>query len=174
MAGSDNGKRTQNVQGERERDAINQFVHLALTYASDGTVQLFRNGAPYGRSYEADGPIHFEAGEAVVTLGLRHLPGTGNRYLTGVLKTAAVYDRVLSQDEIEALVDPSSRVVSEKMLLARLSAGELERWQRLMDRQVQVQSELRLLSQSGDLDEKSRWAHVAHTMFNLKEFLFVR
>ena len=42
-----------------ESEAANRFVHLAAVYDADGTIQLYRDGQPYGKPYESSGPVSF-------------------------------------------------------------------------------------------------------------------
>ena len=65
------------VEARPERDAANRPIHLAATYADDGTIALYREGKPLGSPYKTDGPAMFEAGQAHLIFGLRH--GTERR-----------------------------------------------------------------------------------------------
>jgi hypothetical protein len=114
MAGSEGFARYQSVHGGTESDAIDRPVHLAATYAADGSIRLYRDGRPYGNPYRASGPVTFPAGETTVLFGLRHAPAGGNRMLAGTIVRARVYDRALNPAEVEAsarsfgdYVDPS-------------------------------------------------------------------
>ena len=72
VAGSDFFRRTRDLEGPAEA-AAEQAVHLAATYAADGTIRLFRNGEPYDALDTAGGgPVAFAAGNARVLIGTRH------------------------------------------------------------------------------------------------------
>ncbi len=75
---------------------------MAITYAADGTIRMFRDGRPYGTPYKSSGPVTFPAGEAQVVFGLRHAPAGGNRMLAGTIVRARVYDRALDPAEVAA------------------------------------------------------------------------
>jgi hypothetical protein len=102
MAGSNNFSRTESFRATAEPgDAI---VHLAITYAADGTISAFRNGQAYGAPYRSAKPVLFRSGGAQVLFGLRHgTAGGGNRVLAASIERAALFDRALKQDEIAAL-----------------------------------------------------------------------
>jgi hypothetical protein len=100
MAGSDAFHRTRPPGGPAETEADRRVIHVAITYALDGTIALYREGHPYGSSYRSDGPISFSAGMAQVVFGLRHSPVGGNKMLAGTLVRARLYDRALSADEV--------------------------------------------------------------------------
>ncbi len=102
MAGSENFRRSSSAQGQSEADADGRPIHVAITYAEDGTIRLFRDGRPYGQPYRSSGPVAFEAGKAEVVFGLRHAPVGGNRMLAGTIVRARLYDRALDPAEAEA------------------------------------------------------------------------
>jgi mono/diheme cytochrome c family protein len=123
MAGSDGFSRTQSFQGREERDALQGFVHVAIVYQADGTITGYRNGLPYGQSYQSDGPALFESGTTQVLFGLRH--GTGpvpGRMLAGWIDCAQLYDHALTAEAVAA----SARVkpVSEEQIVERLTPDQ--------------------------------------------------
>jgi len=46
--------RTLDVKGSKEDATPGDSVHIAITYAKDGTIRVFRNGKPYGEPYRPD------------------------------------------------------------------------------------------------------------------------
>src|SRR5262249_19661008 len=102
MAGSEGFKRSKSVSGPVEQDAAKQPVHVAIAYAADGPIRVYRDGMPYGEPYKVAMPLSFAAGEAVILFGQRHLPAGGNRALSGTLIRARLYDRALSPCEVAA------------------------------------------------------------------------
>jgi mono/diheme cytochrome c family protein len=46
--------RTAEVNGPAETTVPGSRIHVAITYATDGTIRLYRNGAPYGDAYRPD------------------------------------------------------------------------------------------------------------------------
>ena len=49
-------------------------MHVAITYAADGTTRVYRDGVPYGKQYRSAKPVVFPPGEAVILFGHRHTP----------------------------------------------------------------------------------------------------
>src|SRR5262249_6810672 len=63
--------RTAEVGGPEEKTEPGSRTHVAITYAADGTIRIFRNGAPYGAPYRPDagasGTLQtYPAGDAVI------------------------------------------------------------------------------------------------------------
>ena len=133
MAGSESFGRTQSLGGPAETEAKNSFVHIAITYAADATVTVYRQGAPYGKGYRVDKPVTFpEGGEAQIVFGLRHTPAGGNKHLKGRILRANLYARALTADEI-ALSAGSPDVVSEAELVRALSPEQTRVRNRLIN-----------------------------------------
>ncbi|WP_435008110.1 DUF1553 domain-containing protein [Tundrisphaera lichenicola] len=124
MAGSEGFARTKGVGGEAETEAARRAVHVAITYADDGTIRIYREGQPYGQSYDSKGPVEFAAGEARVVFGLRHAPVGGNRMLAGTILRARLHDRALAPSEVAASAKSSGDFVSIEEI-ARALAPEL-------------------------------------------------
>ena len=121
MAGSEFFRRYHSVGAQPERDAVNRSIHVAITYANDGTIRLFRDGQPYGTPYKSSGPAVFPAGETQVVFGLRHAPAGGNRMLAGTIVRARVYDRALDESEVAASAAASGDYVDTQSLIAALT-----------------------------------------------------
>lgn len=100
MAGSEGFARTRDLEAEPETADASQVIHVAVTYAADGEVCIYRHGRPYGRPYTVSPPVRFETGQAHVLFGLRHHPLGSNKLLSGTIVRAALYDRALSSAEI--------------------------------------------------------------------------
>ena len=104
MPGSDGFLRTrpQLELGAKEESSLLKPVHLAIAYSADGTIAMYRNGVPYGKSYRpgSNGLARRESGAWRVMLGLRHHGSTG--YYSGTVLEARVYDRALPPQEINA------------------------------------------------------------------------
>ena len=103
MAGSNNGVRTQNVNGPAETANAGALIHLAIVYQPDGRIELYRNGQPYGQGYapanEKSGPTAFAAGKARLLFGRRHTGG-GNAFLRGELEEARLYGFALTAAQV--------------------------------------------------------------------------
>jgi hypothetical protein len=131
MAGSDGFRRTQSFHGPVESEANRCPVHMAITYAEDGTVSAYRDGRPYGTPYRAAEVVTFKAGEAQVLFGLRHAPPGGNRLLAGTIHRARLYDRALTSAEVAASAGAADYVAPEA-LAARLTPEQRVRQEQLL------------------------------------------
>ena len=141
LAGSNGFVRTQNFSGVEETAAASELVHVAIVYDQDGTITGYRNGQIYGMPYQSSGPVTFKAGESQVIFGLRHSPPGGNRYLTGTIDRARLYDRALSSAEIASSAGTTSDFIPESEIVAGLSSQQqLERSQLHFERE-QLQSQ---------------------------------
>ncbi len=118
LSGSNNFARTQSFSGPAETAAAERPVRVTITYAADGTITAYRDGAPYGRPYRAAEPVLFAAGQAQIVFGLRHTPAGGNRLLKGEILQAELYDRALTAADVAAAGDE----VSTAAIIAQLDA----------------------------------------------------
>ena len=91
--------RTEDVGGPAEDTPVGGRIHLAIAYATDGEIRLYRNGVPYGKPYRPDsGSAHgrlqtYGKGDAIVEL-------TSAAGLE--LEEARLYNQVLSPATIAA------------------------------------------------------------------------
>jgi hypothetical protein len=142
IAGSNGFVRTRDVNGPAEQEAHARPVHIAISYAADGLITLYREGELYGSPYQSQGPVRFKAGEAQVLFGLRHKPAGGNRHLSGRVAAAQLYDRALSAAEIAASAAQGPTGISREQLLAALSETERTHHARLTREISRIESEL--------------------------------
>ena len=97
---------------------------------------------PYGRSYRVEKPKIFPQGGAFqVVFGLRHAPAGGNKFLTGAIRRANLYDRALTPEEIAASAG-SLDFVSEADLAAALTLEQRQTRQRLAAELAEAESHL--------------------------------
>ncbi len=120
MAGSEFFRRTKSFGGNEETAAPQELVHLAITYAEDGTISAYRNGKPYGKAYTSAGIATYPAGKAVVVFGCRHEPAGSNKMLAGAVTQARLYDRALSATEIEGSYTAGGAFLSDAEIDAEL------------------------------------------------------
>ncbi len=103
MAGSNNGVRTQNVNGPAETSKPGELIHLAIVYQTDGKIELYRNGQPYGTGYapanEKATLATFAQAKSRLLFGRRHTGG-GNAFLKGELEEARLYGFALTAAQI--------------------------------------------------------------------------
>lgn len=125
MAGSNNFLRTQSFSGEEETQT--KPVHIAIAYAKDGTIAAYRNGKPYGKPYRTETPVRFAAGQSRIIFGLRHsLPG-GNKFFSGSIDRAMLYDRALTAEEIAASAGVTPEFVTREDIASRLTPSQQSR-----------------------------------------------
>ncbi|MEC7725208.1 MAG: DUF1553 domain-containing protein, partial [Planctomycetota bacterium] len=170
IAGSDHFNRTDDVGGPAERAALDRPVHLAVVYDGQGAVTIYRDGRPYGRSYEA-GVARFAAGKAQVLIGLRHGDSAGGRALRGRVRAARLYDRALRPEEVAAS-SAGQPFVSRSRVLASLSDAARGRVQQLNEELRALRDERAKHTQ--EATDRDPWTLLAHALFNLKEFRFLR
>ena len=136
IAGSDSFRRTRDVDGAEESGRPNELVHLAAAYGADGSITLYRNGAPYGKTYVVTPVEIFAAGKAHVLFGLRHT-GSGG-YLRAEIEEARLYDRALTDAEVAASHKLGAGLITMADVLKQLSAEQRQR-------HVELQGELEKL-----------------------------
>ncbi len=121
MAGSEFFRRTKPFGGALEKEAAREFVHIAITYAADGTITAYRNGKPYGKSYGSKGPFTLPEGKGVVVFGCRHEAPGGNKMLAGTVRLARLYDRALSATDVESSFISGGGFVTDAEIDANLA-----------------------------------------------------
>lgn len=132
MAGSNNFARTQDFAGSTpEKEALDKAVHLAIVYGADGTITAYREGEPYGKGYQSQGPQIFKANEAHVVFGLRHAPSAPGKHLSGQIERAAIYDRALSKEEVAAEAGKLRDFVRQEELQAAATPQQRESMDKL-------------------------------------------
>ena len=171
LAGSDHFRRTEDFGGADEARALDEPVHLAIAYDPDRGIRGYRDGEPYGQPYRKADPVTFRAGESQVLFGLRHGAPSAGRRLRGVLYEARLHDRALSPEELRASA-AGAPFVARGDVLAALGEGPRRRVAELEAALALARGELERLGEPAG--EEDVWAGVAHALFNLKEFLYVR
>lgn len=174
LAGSNVFARTQGFEGDEEQEAKEGIVHFAVAYHPDGRIVGFRNGKPYGKAYQSNGPMLFRAQDTVVGLGVRHLPAQGNRLLSGKIYRAQVYDRALSAEEVEASFLGFPAAITTAAVLDSLEDSEREqvlKWQKdLFDLQSALAQREKTPS---EYRAENSWSELARALFSLKETIFI-
>jgi hypothetical protein len=132
MPGSEGFRRYQSVAGPVEKDALTKPVHVAITYASDGTIRMYRDGLPYGKPYRTEKPAAFAPGEAVILFGQRHTPAGGNRALAGTIMRARLYDRALDPVEIATSAASFRDYIPSSAIVRALPKAQQEERGRLL------------------------------------------
>lgn len=134
VAGSDGHVRSKPLGplGAPRETASADLIHLAAVYHADGTIQMFRNGVPYGASYKPMADLFRTApGQVRVVVGLRHFGG-GTPYFAGKIPEARVHTRALLPFEIMSSFRAGPRADGISSLLNLLSPEDLKAWHRLL------------------------------------------
>ena len=101
MAGSDHFKRTNKEQEDYPREEAdgNTLVQMAIVYRGD-QITVYRNGEKYA-SHKASNVDLLSLEQNYVVFGVRHVGGNGQ--VAALIDDARIYDKALSQEEIQSL-----------------------------------------------------------------------
>jgi hypothetical protein len=124
MAGSNGFVRTESFNASEELEAAKRVVHVAIVYQADGTIIGYRDGQPYGSSIRKSGLQTYSAKGSRLLFGLRHSPGGGNRYLSGRIHKASLYNKALSPQAVAASAGTDSDYVSEEEIVKWLDPAK--------------------------------------------------
>ena len=176
MPGSDGFRRTQRVAGPAEKAALTEPVHIAITYKEDGEIAMYRNGQPYGKPYISSGLIKYPANDSIINLGLRHSPPGGNHNLSGKIIRAELYDQVLTPEAILGISTGQGFYISDKLVRESLSVAQREQVDLLVEQIEKIRNELAGIRRPSNSVDSMRqaWHDYAQSLFNLKEFIFIR
>lgn len=171
LPGSEFHRRTRSPGGPAEERAHQEPVWITITYAEDGTIRVYRNGAAYGQGYRPESLQRFQKGQAQVIMGNRHGPPGAGRLLAGRIEEARVFDRALSGEEV-ALAIGMEMPPSRDEVLTTLTPDERASL-------AKAESELEILrDRRSDLKEAPRpaspLADLTHALMNSKELIYVR
>jgi hypothetical protein len=142
MPGSNGFVRTRDLTAGPETKA-NEPIHMAITYAPDGRIATYRNGKPYGATYNPGPIVEYKAKDAHIAFGIRHRGGN-RAFLAGEIDEARLYDRALSVEEIAQsfAAGPSAIGVTLDELIAQLSNAEKVERKNILTEQSRIRSEL--------------------------------
>ena len=176
MPGSDGFRRTQRVAGPAEKAALTEPVHIAITYKEDGEIAMYRNGQPYGKPYISSGLIKYPANDSIINLGLRHSPPGGNHNLSGKIIRAELYDQVLTPEAILGISTGQGFYISDKLVRESLSVAQREQVDLLVEQIEKIRNELAGIRRPSNSVDSMRqaWHDYAQSLFNLKDFIFIR
>ncbi len=139
MAGSNHFTRYRSFESPiEETEATQQMIHIALVFHADGKISAYRNGVPYGTTYQSSGLQRYGAGEARLLIGLRHSPAGGNRLLAGRIERVQFTSRALTSEEVEtSAASYDLNHVPRSWVIKSLSESDRERlkqWESLVER----------------------------------------
>ncbi len=144
VAGSNSFVRTRDLTAPLEESKPADLIHLAIVYAVDNTITVYRNGKQYGEAYK-QGELHtYLAGDARVLLGLRHT-GVGNGSLQAEIQAAALYSRSLTPKEIQQSFTAGPQggpLLTQDQLLAELSVAERQQYLALKVQATKLRADL--------------------------------
>ena len=132
----------------------------------------YRNGKPYGNPYRTDRQI-FGNEKTQVVFGIRH--GTSfrrGRMLHGRILDATLYDRALTPEEVLSSVKGNNGYVSKAMMLAAMTPAQKQRLEEL--NQLIRSREVELASLGKPVLANQAYADLVLSIFNMKEFIYVR
>ncbi len=134
MAGSDFFRRTRDHDGAVEIVSPGTLVQIAISYAADGSIAVYRNGAPYFKPYRPAGDgaslRTYAPGESQILFGLRHT-GAVNGFFSGEIEEARLYDRALTSQQVEASYRNGVASVTRDQIVGSLTNEQRERWNSL-------------------------------------------
>ena len=140
MAGSDFFNRTEDPRGTEETAGPEMIVHVAIAWAADGSIRLYRNGLPYGEPTAKGALWTFKAGGSRFLFGQRL--SDINPPLAGEIDEARAYDRALSDEEIAASFGAGPEGVTDEELLATLDDAGRETLARLRSDRARIAAAL--------------------------------
>ena len=126
ISGSNVFARTEDFPESTPETKVGELLHLAMTYAEDGTTTLYRDGKPYGKPFRK-GAATFPKDQTSVLFGLRHLPPGGERFLKVSIDKARLYDRALTADEVAASASGNNLFISDEDLLLAMTPEQKEK-----------------------------------------------
>lgn len=176
VAGSNFFERSELFEGSAESEAATRPVHVAIVYQADGTICGYRDGKPYGRTYRKAPGATFEADKSQVLLGCRHGSPSGNRGLRARIERARLYDRALTAAEITQTSRMEVSTIRESDILAALTASQRQQLAQLQAKREAMNQALEATrnSISSDDPQIQAWASLAQSIFNMKEFIYLR
>jgi mono/diheme cytochrome c family protein len=116
--------RTADVGGPPEEAREGDRLHIAIAYAADGTIAIYRNGEPYGKPYKPDTSIPagrlqtYNQGDAVVQFQVT--PEID-------IDEARLHERALTPEQVRASFATGAPSATIDQLLASMSPPDRER-----------------------------------------------
>ena len=173
MAGSNGFSRTEHFEASDETEAADTPVRIAIAYDEDGTIRGYRDGQPYGKPIRKSALQTFAPKKTQVAFGIRHgtSPG-GGRMLRGQILEAKLYDRALEPDEIAAAAGAPGVFVAQRHIMAALTESQKARLGEIDQEVAKLKAKREALGKPAGEDQV--WNDLAHSVLNLKEFIYVR
>ena len=96
----------------------------------------------------------------------------GNRMLHGRVLEARLYDRELTRDEVAAVASGQSNFFPNDKVIAAMTDHERRQWESLQERSAALDAKRN--DSMSKIDPNQPWVDLAHSIFNMKEFIYVR
>ena len=142
MAGSEGFQRSQDPGGPEEA-VPSELIHIAIVYAADNSITLYRNGERYGKPYHKGTLYPFRKNKAKFLFGQR-VTGA-NPPFRGEVEEARVYTRPLTVAEVRASYRGGPARVSAEEIAAVLDAEQRDKFASLHTEEKRLRKELKLL-----------------------------
>ncbi len=150
MAGSNGFRRTRDLEAASESAKPNESIHVAIVYATNNSITVYRNGRRYAEPYTPTGAETtvqtYAPGQARILFGMRHTGG-GNPFLKGEIDEARLYDHALSAEEIAVSHRAGPKTLDTAEMLAQLPDDQRLEYKRLDERIARQFEELKELTQ---------------------------
>jgi hypothetical protein len=170
--GSDFFNRSKLLEGPLEQEALTKPVHVAMVYQADGTIAGYRGGLPYGEPFRKANGVTFAAEESQILFGCRHGSPNGNHGLSGRIYRARVYERALTAAEISLTAQVEATSISDTMVITSLPPEQQETLRQRKSEHAKLVAATQ--SASSLPADVQAWASLAHSLINLKEFIYLR
>ena len=157
-------------EGSDEKHAHKEFVHLAITYRSDGTVTGYRNGETYGKPYKRAKPL--PEGQRRPHFRRCHLPAVSNRMLSARIRETRLYDRARTRRSHGFLwrdLRSCFRKGSDRFSFTRATQGK----ECTEKRRNELAKELNNYKSKGRVQGRGP-NDIALALFNMKEFIYLK
>ena len=150
MNGSEFFRRTRDLQAPAESAPVGNWVVITAVYTEDGLISLYRDGLPYGESYQPQdeyGRWRSFPPESRLLFGRRHTSSEAG-FLAGELTEARLYDRALTTQQVavSAQAGPDAALPGREALAALWTDGERQEYANL--KQLRVEGQLALQRQA--------------------------
>ena len=139
MAGSDHFHRTVDLKDAVETED-KELVHMAISYASDNSIAVYRNGRLLGKFTPKYPLVTYARGQARVLIGRRTMSGG---YLKGEVEEVRLYDRALTADEVRDSFAAGPMLFSAGQIIGAMSNAEAAEYRALAKRIPELAGKIR-------------------------------
>jgi hypothetical protein len=147
LAGSDFFNRTQDPGGEAEVAQPGELVHMAIVYAKDNSITVYRNGVVYGKTYTKGSLRPFLKGKSRFLFGQRL--SDINPPLEGEVEEARAYLRALTAEEVAQSFRAGPLGITAEELAEVLSTEQREQVALLKSEQSRLREQITALQVTG-------------------------